>query len=384
MTLTFITNSLTHHTAPLADALSGWLGTDFHFVETKPLRQERIQLGWQQEPDRPYLLRTYECPETAARCRRLALNSDVVLLGSGSDRWILPRLHQHRLTFRYAERWYKTGMPPGAQARAWLHHGRFRHAPLYLLCASAYAAADAALAGCYPGRAYRLGYFPEVKYHNKSALLAQKDPNGRRLLWAGRFLPWKHPLDAITLAGQLHGAGLPVHLTFLGSGPERPTMEREMLRLHLEQQIRILGPLPPEAVRLEMEQANLFLLTSDFQEGWGAVLNEAMSSACAVVSSHAVGAAPSLLRHRENGCLYQSGNLDDLTRQVTFLLTHSEEQRRMGAAAYDTMTRLWNPEVAAERLLTLCRCILAGNPRPKLYSDGPCSPAPILSDRWFP
>ena len=48
MTLTFITNSLTHHTAPLADALSGWLGTDFHFVETKPLRQERIQLGWQQ------------------------------------------------------------------------------------------------------------------------------------------------------------------------------------------------------------------------------------------------------------------------------------------------------------------------------------------------
>ena len=108
MTLTFITNSLTHHTAPLADALSGWLGTGFHFVETKPLRQERIQLGWQQETDRPYLLRAYECPETAARCHRLSLNSDVVLLGSGPDRWILPRLQQHRLTFRYAERWYKT------------------------------------------------------------------------------------------------------------------------------------------------------------------------------------------------------------------------------------------------------------------------------------
>ncbi len=56
----------------------------------------------------------------------------------------------------------------------------------------------------------------------------------------------------------------------------------------------------------------------------------------------------------------------------------------MGAAAYDTMTQLWNPEAAAERLLTLCRCILAGNPHPKLYSDGPCSPAPILPDRWFP
>lgn len=222
MTLTFITNSLTHHTAPLADALSGWLGTDFHFVETKPLRQERIQLGWQQEPDRPYLLRTYECPETAARCRRLALNSDVVLLGSGSDRWILPRLHQHRLTFRYAERWYKTGMPPARRPGLGCITAGSGHAPLYLLCASAYAAADAALAGCYPGRAYRFGYFPEVKYHNKSALLAQKDPNGRRLLWAGRFLPWKHPLDAIIPSRATPWSGPPCSPHLLGQRAGAP------------------------------------------------------------------------------------------------------------------------------------------------------------------
>ncbi|MFR0734145.1 MAG: hypothetical protein ACLSHU_08120 [Oscillospiraceae bacterium] len=49
-------------------------------------------------------------------------------------------------------------------------------------------------------------------------------------------------------------------------------MEREIHRQHLEDQVQILGPQPPAAVRKEMEQANLFLLTSDFQEGWGAVL----------------------------------------------------------------------------------------------------------------
>lgn len=384
MTLTFITNYLTHHTSPLSEALYGWLGAGFRFVETRPLRAGRVELGWQPEQDRPYLLRAYQGPEVAARCRHLALGSDVVLLGSAPDSWILPRLRQNRLTFRYGERWYKTGPPPGARARAWLHHGRFRRAPLYLLCASAYGASDAARAGCYPGRAYRFGYFPQVHFHCKGALLSQKDPTGSTLLWAGRFLSWKHPLTAIALARRLQEAALPFRLTLLGTGPERQAMEREIHRQHLEDQVQILGPQPPAAVRKEMEQANLFLLTSDFQEGWGAVLNEAMSSACAVISSHAAGAAPYLLRHRANGCLYQSGNLDDLTRQTLFLLTHPEEQRRMGAAAHDTMTQLWNPEAAAERLLTLCRCILAGNPHPKLYSDGPCSPAPILPDRWFP
>ena len=287
MTLTFITNYLTHHTSPLSEALYGWLGAGFRFVETRPLRAGRVELGWQPEQDRPYLLRAYQGPEVAARCRHLALGSDVVLLGSAPDSWILPRLRQNRLTFRYGERWYKTGPPPGARARAWLHHGRFRRAPLYLLCASAYGASDAARAGCYPGRAYRFGYFPQVHFHCKGALLSQKDPTGSTLLWAGRFLSWKHPLTAIALARRLQEAALPFRLTLLGTGPERQAMEREIHRQHLEDQVQILGPQPPAAVRKEMEQANLFLLTSDFQEGWGAVLNEAMSSACAVISSHA-------------------------------------------------------------------------------------------------
>jgi hypothetical protein len=36
--------------------------------------------------------------------------------------------------------------------------------------------------------------------------------------------------------------------------------------------------MPPEEVRVHMEQSNIYLFTSDFGEGWGAVLNEAMNS----------------------------------------------------------------------------------------------------------
>ena len=37
------------------------------------------------------------------------------------------------------------------------------------------------------------------------------------------------------------------------------------------------------------------------QEGWGAVVNEAMNSGCAVVADHMIGAAPWLIRQGENG-----------------------------------------------------------------------------------
>ena len=52
-----------------------------------------------------------------------------------------------------------------------------------------------------------------------------------------------------------------------------------------------------------MEKSEIFLFTSDKGEGWGAVLNESMNSACAVVASHAIGSVPFLLKDGENPSL---------------------------------------------------------------------------------
>ena len=47
------------------------------------------------------------------------------------------------------------------------------------------------------------------------------------------------------------------------------------------------------------------------QEGWGAVLNEAMNSGCACIASHAIGSAGFLIEHGENGFVYRDGDMDD-------------------------------------------------------------------------
>ena len=147
--------------------------------------------------------------------------------------------------------------------------------------------------------------------------------------------------------------------------------------------VTFLGSMKPSQVRSHMEQAGIYLFTSDRQEGWGAVLNESMNSGCAVVASHAIGAVPYLVKNNENGLIYQSGNVDMLYEKVKYLLDHPEEQKRLGKAAYRTITETWNAEVAAQRLINLAQHILNGEESPDLYENGPCSRAEIIKDDWF-
>lgn len=61
-----------------------------------------------------------------------------------------------------------------------------------------------------------------------------------------------------------------------------------------------------------MEKSSIYLFTSDYNEGWGAVLNEAMNSGCAVLANHAIGAVPFMMKDGLNGRVYQNGRLDEM------------------------------------------------------------------------
>jgi glycosyltransferase involved in cell wall biosynthesis len=123
-----------------------------------------------------------------------------------------------------------------------------------------------------------------------------------------------------------------------------------------------------------MEDADIYLATSDRKEGWGAVINEAMNSGCAVVADHMMGAAPFLIRQGENGLIYEDGREDKLFRMTERLVTDRQLCRRLGCGAYQTITGEWNAENAAERLLDFCE-------EKKIVAQGPCSHAPVISER---
>lgn len=244
-----------------------------------------------------------------------------------------------------------------------------------MLCASAYAAEDYASVGMYKNRMYKWGYFPAVKEFDIDSLLDRKKRN--TLLWCGRFIDWKHPDDAIRLAGKLKESGYDFQLNMIGAGEMEQELKRMVDNCGVTDEVRFLGAMPPEQVRDYMEEAGIYLFTSDRQEGWGAVLNEAMASGCAVVASDAPGSTPFLVWNGENGMVYRSGDVSMLVDKVQFLLNHPESQRRYGKASYRTILNTWNGKNASERLIQLLEEILSGKIHESLFAEGPCSCADV-------
>ena len=380
--LVIVSNLFSHHQKPVSDALFKLTDGQFAFVETRGLTEEQKALGYEAEISAPYLFRAYD--GQAEHCRELIRSADAVVFGGAPESWIRERIRENKLILRCSERPLKHGFEPAKffpRLVRW-HYWNPPGKPMVLLCASAYAAGDYGRFGLFRKRCYRWGYFPPVKrYEDPDALTRGKDP--ARILWCGRFLHWKHPEDALWAAKRLNEEGIRFSLDFVGTG----ALEKELCELRdhlgLKDCVRFLGAMSPAAVREQMERAGIYLCCSDRQEGWGAVVNEAMNSACAVVCSDAVGAAPFLLRHRENGLIYPSGNVDVLTACLKELLAAPTRQRELGLAAYRTITEEWNADTAAQRLLALTKRLLSGESAQQLFASGPGSAAPQLHDNWF-
>ena len=367
MRLVFLSNYYNHHQHSLCQAL--YQGAEsFHFVETAPMDQERRQLGWGIETLPPYVTADASVLDRA----------DIVLAGSAPETLIRRAILSGKPVLRYSERPLKNGPEPMKYLPRLVRWRRRNPSgrPVYLLCASAYAAADYARFGLFRNRSYRWGYFPECRVYDDFQWL-QEHKNPRSLLWAGRFLDWKHPGDAVAVVHRRAAEGVDVRLQLTGAGPLEEDLRRQIGE---DSRITLTGPMRPKQVRHCMEQAGVFLFTSDRREGWGAVVNEAMNSGCAVVASWAAGSVPYLLRDGINGLVYPSGDREALYRRLRMLLDDEDMQHRMGRQAYRTVTGVWSAGEAARRLLLLTEHILAGEDAPVLFEDGPCSPAPLLRD----
>lgn len=379
MKIVFLSNYYNHHQHSICEALHQQCES-FCFIATGVMREERRKMGYGiQEPK--YVMHTTE-PGQIESAKRHVREADIILYGAVQKPLSDPRLYRGKTVFYYSERLYRQAPNPWLlplKAVWYFFRFRFRQNS-YLLCASAYASADYARTHSFINRCFRWGYFPETKRYDIKKLISQKDP--QKILWCGRLLKLKHPEDAVETARRLKAAGVDFSLDIIGEGEQLPTLENMIKAYGLGDRVRLLGVMSKEEVRTHMEHAGIFLFTSDRREGWGAVLNEAMNSGCAVVTSHAAGAAPYLIRNGENGMIIPSGDVDQLYRHVKTLLLHAGQQKTLGSAAYKTITELWNAEVAAERLLVLADSAVGGSLSGTSYQDGPCSRAELLQDDW--
>ena len=378
MNIAFFSNYLNHHQLPLAEAFNDMADVDYTFVSVIPVPEFRKELGYK-EIDAPFLLDVTKSEENKKKAMALALEADVVIFStSRMYEYIIPRLQSGKLTFEYSERWFKKYFKLNLLSKnLWKHQMMYyrygRKANLYMLCASAYAANDYYFLNSYKGKCFKWAYFTRVKPMNIDSILEMKRSNRLKMMWCSRFIGWKHPEIVINLASLLKSNGYSFEINMYGNGPLINGIKRMISERGLGDCINIIGAVPNEAIIEAMQRHNIFLFTSDQNEGWGAVANEAMSNGCTIVGSNQIGSIPFLVKHGENGLIFKSNNINSLVGNVTSLLDNPGLCEQMARQAYSDMVSVWSPRNAAQCFISLVNELQAGRTTP--FNNGPCSQA---------
>lgn len=372
MKIILLSNFLNHHQKPFCDEMFRLIGKNYWFISTFPIPDEFIRAGYSQYENIPYHLMLSESTEN--EIAKLIIEADVVILGEAPYRLIKKRLASNKLTLKYSERilkesWLQIFNP----FKLWHiinRHVRYRRKNLHLLCASAFLPLELKYFGAYPKKMYKWGYFTSVPDLDINNILNSKDKKIIQIIWVGRFIKLKHPELVLELASELKKKGYKFQITMIGSGPLWTDISENIKIKELSEYLVLKGNLNNDAVRVQMQKSDIFIFTSDRNEGWGAVLNEAMSSGCACVVADKIGSAPYLIEHEKNGLLFKSGNFKKMAYEIERLIVNENFRIYLSKAAYDTMAKIWNPVVAANNLILLSNAILNEE---QIILEGPCS-----------
>ena len=385
MVITFVSNYINHHQIPFCDAMSTLFeDVEFHFVQVMPMEEKRLRMGWAVDPnDYPYVSLYYEDKE---HCEDLILNSDVTIFGwteGITEELERKRLSSDKLSFRVSERIYRgcryKWISPKGLLKKYEEHVRYRKKPVFLLCAGAYVAADFKLIHAYPDKMLKWGYFPDIR---EKGLRVTEAGNKVKLCWAGRFIRLKHPEFAIKICEELKERGYEFELKMIGDGYMKEDLEKAVSDAGLFAYVKFTGNLKPSEVINKMKASDVLLFTSNYLEGWGAVVNEAMQCGCAVVASNEAGSVPFLIKDGENGLCYEEGNYVKFREKVLSLFEEKYKILQFAKNGYDTIENVWNAKKASTEFVRFCReYVDEGVPRPA--KEGPMSIAETLKPEGF-
>ena len=388
MKLTFISNFFNHHQKPLSDYLYSKLGDNYTFISTIPMPEAFTNSGYEDFSKISYHLKSFENQEELQKTQNIIENSDAVIIGAAHQKFVQNRIENNKLTFWYSERIFKKGplemFNPRRINQIVVKHSQNRNKNVFLLSASAFTSNDLSWYLAYPKKRYKWGYFTKVQEVDVNQKLQNIRNTKIKFLVVSRLIDWKHPELALNLAAKLKDLG---HHNFeidiVGSGPMDDELKSMSLKYDLASYVTFRGNIPNEEVLQLMSKTHVFLFLSDRNEGWGAVLNEAMANGCAVICSSMVGAAPYLVKPNKNGVIFKSKSVADLTTKTLSLLNNEALREKLSLAAYNTMKKTWSPKNAGDNLLKLIDQKINGENNLNRIEEGPCSKAFLTYKNWY-
>lgn len=154
-------------------------------------------------------------------------------------------------------------------------------------------------------------------------------------VWAGKFIQRKRPQDFVqALAKVAVALHRPVRACIVGDGPMRTEVEAMARNLPPACKVEFTGFVNQQAMPSVLQQAVVFVFTSD-NEPYGLAATEAAAAGLALIVAEGIGCVGHtvLARPGVNAMVYPPGDVDSLAGAMVRLMTHPEELARMQGAS---------------------------------------------------
>ena len=138
-----------------------------------------------------------------------------------------------------------------------------------------------------------------------------------RVIWAGRFMPEKNPIQIVQTLARL--CEVPWECIMIGDGPERARVQQEIKRYQLEDRVIVTGWLSQEEVMDQFSRSDVLFMPS-FIEGLPIVGLQALATGLAVVATR-VGGLLNLVEPTVNGYLVDDPSGTGFIEPLRSLLT---------------------------------------------------------------
>ena len=388
MKIAFFSNFLNHHQLPLCEEFLKQDKVQFVFVACSKIPAEREKMGYKRLDDQlDYVLKAYENEKAA---EQIALTFDVCIFGADCEQYVQKRMEAGLLSFRYIERIFKKGrwryLIPKVRKKIQRQYLRYKNKDFYILCASGFTSSDLSCCGFPASKCLQWGYFPQQSRFSFEDLVVKKPNSEFNLIYVGRLLKLKNVdtiIKAFSIVAKKHNN---LNLTIIGDGPEMVNLKK-LADKKCHDKVSFYGYQSIDDTRKIMEQSHILILASNFYEGWGAVINESMSSACIPICSHSVGSAPVLIDNGINGYIFRKGNSNELARKINNAISDIDNMHRVSKNAYNSIKDVWNAKIAVERFCKICSSLLSKNKTDgqyfKTYTSGPCSNSKLIRNNWY-
>ena len=159
---------------------------------------------------------------------------------------------------------------------------------------------------------------------NKPAMLSN---NPHRLIHVGRLVKWKRVDLIINAVHNLKNKFPSIELIIIGTGNQEKNLKELVSKLSLENNIKFIGGV------YDLKILGKYLLESSIYilGGMGGLsLNEAMCFGKPIICSVCDGTEKKLVTQNQNGLFFEENNLEDLIKQIDYLLSNPSIIEQMG------------------------------------------------------